>query len=58
MTSPDPREGLLVLAHNYVRSKVQDYVGRVGDSLDAERVLFAPDRNLTAYVSRPGPASK
>lgn len=44
MTSFDPREDLLVLAHNYVRPEVQDYADRVGDSLELARLAVASDR--------------
>ncbi len=44
MTPTDPREDVLVLAHNYVRPEVQDYADVVGDSLELARFAVASDR--------------
>jgi quinolinate synthase len=44
MTPTDPREDVLVLAHNYVRPEVQEYADIVGDSLKLARGAVASDR--------------
>jgi quinolinate synthase len=44
MTPTDPREDVLVLAHNYVRPEVQDCADVVGDSLELARFAVASDR--------------
>src|SRR5665647_1873211 len=44
MTPTESRNGVLVLAHNYVRPEVQDYADIVGDSLELARSAVASDR--------------
>ncbi len=44
MTPDESREGVLVLAHNYVRPEVQDYADFVGDSLELARLAVESER--------------